>query len=177
VRLEIESALKRDIPVVPVLVDNARMPAETDLPDSLRSLAYRHAAELRPGRDLQHHINILTLGIQSKSNAASAAGYADAVARQRADYAQPAVKEQPFGNVDSDPAKDAIHQLSPSTLWWKLGIPFTAFLTIGIVLYDIALDNGPTADVFGYSSFFFFGGAGLIAIAFASRIVTRLTKR
>jgi uncharacterized membrane protein YhaH (DUF805 family) len=46
VRLEIESALKRDIRVIPVLVDGARMPRTEELPDSLRSLARRQAMEL-----------------------------------------------------------------------------------------------------------------------------------
>jgi hypothetical protein len=50
VRIEIASALKRDIPVIPVLVDGATMPAETDLPEDLASLARRHALELRHTR-------------------------------------------------------------------------------------------------------------------------------
>jgi hypothetical protein len=36
VRLETASALKRDIPVVPVLVHGARMPRPDELPDDLR---------------------------------------------------------------------------------------------------------------------------------------------
>jgi hypothetical protein len=50
VRIEIASALKRDIPVIPVLVDGAEMPAEADLPEDLASLARRHALELRHTR-------------------------------------------------------------------------------------------------------------------------------
>src|SRR5262249_11601055 len=41
VRLEIESALKRDIRVIPVLVDGALMPTPSDLPSSLQALARR----------------------------------------------------------------------------------------------------------------------------------------
>jgi hypothetical protein len=51
VRVEIESALKRGIPVVPVLVGAAAMPAEKDLPKSLKELACLNAAQVRPGRD------------------------------------------------------------------------------------------------------------------------------
>src|SRR5262245_35473402 len=36
VRLEIEAALKRNIPVTPVLVQGAQMPAAEDLPESIR---------------------------------------------------------------------------------------------------------------------------------------------
>lgn len=40
-RLEVESALKRDIRVIPVLVGGTQMPSADELPDSLRSLARR----------------------------------------------------------------------------------------------------------------------------------------
>jgi formylglycine-generating enzyme required for sulfatase activity len=46
VRLEIESALKRDIVVTPVLVQGAHMPGPEDLPAEIRNLAYRNAFEL-----------------------------------------------------------------------------------------------------------------------------------
>jgi hypothetical protein len=50
VRIELASALKRDIPVIPVLVDGAAMPSEESLSDDLKSLARRHALELRHTR-------------------------------------------------------------------------------------------------------------------------------
>ena len=49
VRLEIEAALTRDVLVIPVLVDGARMPRAADLPASLEGLARRQALELNPG--------------------------------------------------------------------------------------------------------------------------------
>lgn len=50
VRLEIEAALTRNIRVIPILVDKARMPHVDDLPASLAGLARRHALELSPGQ-------------------------------------------------------------------------------------------------------------------------------
>jgi TIR domain len=50
VRLEIASALQRDIPVVPVLVRGARMPRAEQLPEDLRELAFRNAVELTHAR-------------------------------------------------------------------------------------------------------------------------------
>jgi TIR domain len=50
VRLETASALKRDIPVVPVLVQGATMPRGNDLPGDLKELAYRNAVELTHAR-------------------------------------------------------------------------------------------------------------------------------
>jgi tetratricopeptide (TPR) repeat protein len=46
VRLEVEAALNRDILVVPVLVQGARMPRAEDLPPALASLATRQAVTL-----------------------------------------------------------------------------------------------------------------------------------
>lgn len=46
VRVEIESALNREIRVIPVLVDGARMPHAEELPDSIRPLARRNAVEI-----------------------------------------------------------------------------------------------------------------------------------
>jgi hypothetical protein len=47
VRLELALALKRKIPLIPILVDGAVMPAEQDLPSDLKPLARREAIELR----------------------------------------------------------------------------------------------------------------------------------
>jgi hypothetical protein len=46
VRLEIASALKRDIRVIPVLVDGASMPSPSELPDDLKALVRRNAVEV-----------------------------------------------------------------------------------------------------------------------------------
>lgn len=46
VRIEIEAALARAIPVIPVLVDGAHMPSEAQLPESLRPLADHQAVRL-----------------------------------------------------------------------------------------------------------------------------------
>ena len=45
--IEIGTALTRNIPVVPVLVDGARMPKASELPDSLKLLARRQAIQVR----------------------------------------------------------------------------------------------------------------------------------
>jgi TIR domain len=50
VRLEIASALARDIDVIPVLVHGARMPAPADLPENLQDLAYRNGVEITHAR-------------------------------------------------------------------------------------------------------------------------------
>jgi hypothetical protein len=46
VRMETACALRRDIPVIPVLVHGAKMPRSDQLPDDLKDLAYRNCVEL-----------------------------------------------------------------------------------------------------------------------------------
>lgn len=57
VRIEVETALKRDIPIIPVLVGGMRTPEVNELPESLRDFAYRHAVTADSGRDFDHHMD------------------------------------------------------------------------------------------------------------------------
>ena len=50
VRIEIATALKRDIRVIPVLVDGVSMPRSRDLPDDLKALVHRNALQLSHDR-------------------------------------------------------------------------------------------------------------------------------
>jgi hypothetical protein len=59
VRLEVEAALQRGIPVVPVLVSGAPMPKSSELPDSLKDLPFRNAAIVDGGRDFHQHMDRL----------------------------------------------------------------------------------------------------------------------
>jgi hypothetical protein len=68
VRLEVASALKRNIAVIPVLVHGATMPPVDRLPEDLTDLAYRNAVELTLARwpsdvallvnALQHYVHV-----------------------------------------------------------------------------------------------------------------------
>jgi hypothetical protein len=62
VRLEVATALEQDTLVIPVLVEDAKMPAENELPDPLRGLARHHAIELSDRRfeaDVEELIKVL----------------------------------------------------------------------------------------------------------------------
>jgi hypothetical protein len=63
VRIEIQAALKREIPVVPVLVGKASMPSEEYLPPEIAGLAYMQAAEVRAGPYLKTHLKRLIEGL------------------------------------------------------------------------------------------------------------------
>jgi hypothetical protein len=59
VRIEIETAMKVKIPVVPLLVNGAVMPKPEDLPAGLRDFAFRNAAQIDSGRDFHQHMDRL----------------------------------------------------------------------------------------------------------------------
>jgi hypothetical protein len=67
VQLEIDAALKRNIPVTPVLVQGAQMPTGAQLPKEIRDFAYRNGFELSHNRwnsDVQEMIKRLGLSKQ-----------------------------------------------------------------------------------------------------------------
>jgi len=69
VRLETASALKRDIPVIPVLVQGAKMPRAEQLPEDLKELVFRNGVELTGPRwrsDVQLLINALRPHVQRR---------------------------------------------------------------------------------------------------------------
>ncbi|HAH66121.1 MAG TPA: hypothetical protein DCL72_11760, partial [Rhizobiales bacterium] len=59
VRIEIEAALAKKIPVIPVLIDGTALPPPFELPEGLRDLAFRQAAPVDSGRDFHPHIDRL----------------------------------------------------------------------------------------------------------------------
>jgi hypothetical protein len=63
VRLEVAHALQRDIPLIPVLINNTKMPAAESLPEELRGLVYRHALPLDSGMDFHQHAERIVTAI------------------------------------------------------------------------------------------------------------------
>lgn len=59
VRIEIESALKREIPVIPVLVQGATLPKSERLPASIQDLSYRNGIVIRPDPDFHKDMDRL----------------------------------------------------------------------------------------------------------------------
>lgn len=66
VREEIEAALaKGSMPIIPLLVESVQMPIEEDLPESLKALVYRNAAQVRPALDFDRDVDRLIKGLES----------------------------------------------------------------------------------------------------------------
>jgi len=64
VRIELEAALQRDIPVIPVLVRGADVPKESDLPPTLGGIAYRNGIAVRPDPDFHRDMDRLIDGVE-----------------------------------------------------------------------------------------------------------------
>jgi formylglycine-generating enzyme required for sulfatase activity len=66
VRIEIESALKRQIPVIPVLVGGTSIPAAEQLPASIQDLSYRQGIEVRRDPDFHRDMDRLIEHLKQK---------------------------------------------------------------------------------------------------------------
>jgi hypothetical protein len=66
VRLEIETALERKIPVVPIVLGQTTPPSPSDLPESLKQLAYKQAIAVRPDPDFHRDIDRLIEGLKDQ---------------------------------------------------------------------------------------------------------------
>ena len=64
VRLETQVALGKGVPVIPVLVRGARMPTESELPDTLKDSSYRNAISVRPDPDFHRDMDRLVSQIK-----------------------------------------------------------------------------------------------------------------
>jgi len=96
VRFETASALRRDIPVIPVLVQGARMPRAEELPDDLKELAFRNGVEITHAR-WDSDVQLLTQALQS--------------------YVKPVVPSRAPGETRTDaPSTISLQQSQSSTL-------------------------------------------------------------
>jgi ABC-type amino acid transport substrate-binding protein len=117
VRLEIEAALRRNVLVIPILVDRARMPRAAELPDGLAGLVRRQALDLSPERfdfDTSRLLRVLdkTLAeVRTQQSDAATMGQGDATSPPEPSVTEvrepPERHEQPPGSrAPSSPRPD-----------------------------------------------------------------------
>jgi hypothetical protein len=99
VRLEIETALRKNKPLIPVLVSRAVMPHPDALPDSLHDFAYHNAVQVDSGQDFDVHVGRLIRGMErimrfDEERAAGEAG-PSAAAIEPASPIEPTPKAEP----------------------------------------------------------------------------------
>jgi TonB family protein len=121
VREEVAAALRRDIPVIPVLVRGAKMPRPEQLTEPVKDLVFRNAVELTHAR-WKSDVQLL---IESLRRLVGGSGEIRSVDRR------------PSGQTASTP---------PSTHREDSGSRFSA-ATLQKVTRELALEIGPIADV------------------------------
>jgi hypothetical protein len=94
VRVEIETAVGRKTPIVPVLVDGAKMPDSSELPPEFGDFAFLNAAEVATGRDFRSHMDRLIAAIDHVTAANMPSRQPQTASRQIAPPANRAVNTQ-----------------------------------------------------------------------------------
>jgi hypothetical protein len=105
VALEIASALKREVPVIPVLVHGAKMPSQDQLPESLKSFSHRNSVELSHARwpsDVQLLIGALNSYVAPSKATVQDPVHATVPVQLPAPH-QPATTTQPIAKKSSLP--------------------------------------------------------------------------
>jgi WD40 repeat protein len=59
VRVEVETALRRRVPIIPVLIGSTKMPTAEQLPPGLKDFAFRNAVKVDTGLDFDYHMDRL----------------------------------------------------------------------------------------------------------------------
>jgi hypothetical protein len=120
VRLEIETALRTNKPLIPVLVSRAVMPHPSALPDSLHEFASRNAVQVDSGQDFDIHVGRLIHGMERllRIGEKSAADEADQGVITTIDAArriEPTPKAEP--PVDPVPPASIASKALMATVW------------------------------------------------------------
>lgn len=131
VRIEIESALKREIPIIPVLVRGAKIPDAERLPDSVQELSYRHGLDVRSGTDFHKDVNRLIEFLKQQVRGFS--------------------EFQPERNTSSKPVLNETKQATPTAPVDMVKVPKGPFLygeqkTREVIDYDYWIDQYPVTN-------------------------------
>ncbi|HET6206728.1 MAG TPA: hypothetical protein VFD98_07965, partial [Terracidiphilus sp.] len=132
VRLEIASALARDVAVIPVLVHDAKMPRPDELPEALRDLAFRNSVEITHAR-WNSDVQLLTKAL---------ARYVAPTAPTDTTPVHATVSVQlppPTAPAGKQPST------RPSSAPLVAGIVVAAVLTLGVIAFLFFRNNPPTA--------------------------------
>jgi hypothetical protein len=134
--LEIASALKREVPVIPVLVHGAKMPTQDQLPESLKSFSHRNSVELSHARwpsDVQLLIEALNSYVVPTKETVPEPVHATVPVQLPAPH-QPG----PPAVARPDPKKSSVP--------WIAAIAAVAVIAAGVVIYLVTHHAPPAAS-------------------------------
>jgi TIR domain len=118
VRLEIEAALTRNVRVIPILVEGARLPRADELPPSLARLVRRQALELSPARfdfDTSRLLKVLDKTLAEMRTAHDSAAAVSAPAGKAADSGTAEPPRAPEQREQAEPSPTPSIQQTPAT--------------------------------------------------------------
>lgn len=151
VRIEIEAALQRNIPVIPLLVDNASMPVEESLPPSLIELTYRNGMTI--GHDPRFHPDVDRLIKNLKQLFGTQSGIAQPPQITNPRNTAPDSEEVQIGHLSMEDQLGEANLSSSSQistfkplLWIVVGASIGATLAyVGCIIFQPSADIGNTA--------------------------------
>lgn len=115
VRVEIEAALARNIPVIPVLVSRMPMPSVDQLPPTLAKLVYRNATHVDPGTDFELHIQRLIQGLDSPFRKTNSDTSKADIGNDDLDKSSPGKVKRPNKQLEDIKLKETPEKKSQST--------------------------------------------------------------
>lgn len=129
VRQEIANALKRDVRIIPVLLEQAEMPSEAELPDDLKALCRRQAVALSDAR-WQSDVAHLVAALRASIAPAAAPAPTPAPARQ----ALPVVPAAPDIREPGAPAVEMISRLGLQAGTWVKRVVIWGLSAMGLIV-------------------------------------------
>ena len=147
VRLETASALKRDIPVIPVLVHGAHMPKAEQLPADLKDLVFRNNVELTHAR-WDSDVQVLIHSLRPMVEAANSEDSTSAARPAPASAPMPTTPPAAAASVRSGPAVMPTTALRAPANAAKRGIAWSvaAALVVAVIGGYIAFENRQRAQ-------------------------------
>lgn len=151
VRVEIESALIRDIPVIPLLIDSATIPQSDELPAALKQLSFRNGTPIRPDPDFHKDIDRLIQSLELfEANVPEATDTATETSGRELTFEEsPEVREAKQAVLIGGAAALAPMVVGP--VGWLVGFISSVILVGGVmgVISLIAFFNGSQIAVWG----------------------------
>jgi WD40 repeat protein len=172
VRVEIETALRRRTPLIPVLIGNTTMPNSDQLPPSLKDFAFRNAVRVDTGQDFDYHMDRLIKSMdailsQVKSPPSGETRIPSGVKPDTGSRQAAALIDMPRQNTGSRPAVPdmpasgqtgerrvsislPVPQISPGAFWptdrqgqmLRLGIAGAVAFALLVTLFSLLLRGG-----------------------------------
>jgi hypothetical protein len=165
VRLEIETALERNIPVIPVLVEGANMPDELQLTGKLEDFTYRNAARVDVGQDFRVHVERLMQQIDRLL------GLSPPQLKDQADASSKTHKFEPPSEPPSETFSATIDRIFGADLHHLRFLLSIIFLLAAALTFGKALNQDyPLLDTESIKTTILASALGSIAVGFFFRI-------